>query len=364
MRIIHLSYARVKSDDPERWLEEISFFTGILNEQAKKNTVMSIHCLLRKGIVVKEKVEYHFLKRTIIQIIFPFAIHRYVTKLKPEVVLVHGLHFGWQILWLRLQLGNRTRIFVQHHAEKPHRFPKNWIQKIADYFIEGYFFVSQAMARPWVEAKQIKSPSKVHEVMEASSTFSPMSRVEAKRQTQARGDLIYLWVGRLDANKDPLILIKAFKKFARTNPSVRLYIIYAGGNLKQQIKEQLEVEEGHSSCITLVGSVPHSELLYWFNSSDFVISTSHYEGSGIAVCEAMSCGCIPIITNIPSFKMMTNNEEAGILFPAGDETLLYNALINSLTLNHEAQHQKTRHLFETNLSFEAIASRMALVMER
>ena len=43
MRIIHLSYARVKSDDPERWLEEISFFTGILKEQAKKNTVMSIH---------------------------------------------------------------------------------------------------------------------------------------------------------------------------------------------------------------------------------------------------------------------------------------------------------------------------------
>ena len=152
--------------------------------------------------------------------------------------------------------------------------------------------------------------------------------------------------------------------FVRAQNQHATNYVYAGGNLKQQITEQLESEEGHSSCINVVGSVPHSELLYWFNSSDFVISTSHYEGSGIAVCEAMSCGCIPIITNIPSFKMMTNNEEVGILFPAGDETLLYNALINSLTLNREAQRQKTRHLFETNLSFEAIASRMALVMER
>ncbi|HEX3386522.1 MAG TPA: glycosyltransferase, partial [Mucilaginibacter sp.] len=82
----------------------------------------------------------------------------------------------------------------------------------------------------------------------------------------------------------------------------------------------------HRESITLVGELPHDELQYWFNSADFTLSASHYEGSGTAVCEAMSCGCVPIVTDIPSFRMITDNGRCGLLYEPGNEHALLDAL--------------------------------------
>jgi glycosyltransferase involved in cell wall biosynthesis len=100
------------------------------------------------------------------------------------------------------------------------------------------------------------------------------------------------------------------------------------------------------------------ELSYWYNGADFIISTSHYEGSGISVCEAMSCGCIPIVTDIPSFRMMTRGGECGLLFHPGDADQLNIALIKSVTLNVQTEREKVLNQFDENLSFKAIASAM------
>ncbi len=51
----------------------------------------------------------------------------------------------------------------------------------------------------------------------------------------------------------------------------------------------------------------------YYNSADYFVLGSHYEGSGFSLVEAMSCGVIPIVTDIPSFRMMTNNGKIGTL---------------------------------------------------
>lgn len=362
MRIIHLSYERSMAySEPELWLKRIDFFTVLVEQMAKMADVKSIHCINYSGVLQRNGAEFHFLKTSRLQFLFPFGIHRYVRKLDPEIVVVHGLPFPWQVLWLRQQISSKIKIIIQNHAERPLRHYKRILQKLIDPFISAYIFTSLEQARPWVEQRQIKSLEKVHEIMEVPSVFGPVNQKEAIRKTDAKGSRIYLWVGRLDTNKDPITLVNAFVRFTTLNQEAHLYVVFHGDELIKEVKEVLLTSRAASDRITLVGKVEHEELLYWFNSADFIISTSHYEGSGIAVSEAMSCGCIPILTNIPSFRMMSGNGNCGIMFSPGDTEGLLQALLKSEKLVLSVERELVLDQYRGYLSAEAISEKMITV---
>jgi glycosyltransferase involved in cell wall biosynthesis len=330
-------------------------------QMAKTADVKSIHCINHSGVLQRNGAEFHFLKTSWLQFVFPFGIHRYVRQLDPEIVVVHGLPFPWQVLWLRLQLNNKIKIVIQHHAERPLKHYKRLLQKLVDPFISAYIFTSLEQARPWVEKRQIKTLDKIHEIMEVPSVFGPIDRKKAIQKTDVRGNRIYLWVGRLDTNKDPITLINGFVRFTTLNQEAHLYVVFHGDELIKEVKEILLASPGVSDRITLVGKVEHDELLYWFNSADFVISTSHYEGSGIAVSEAMSCGCIPILTNIPSFRMMSGNGKCGISFSPGNDESLLQALLKSEKLLLSVERERVLNQYREQLSAEAISEKMITV---
>ncbi len=359
MNIIHLSYARCQEQyDPVAWLNHLSFFTGILDSMKECATVKSIHCISYEGVLQRQGVEYHFLNLKKWQGIFPLRVNRYIKRLHPDVIIVHGLVFPWQLLLLRFMLSKQVKIVVQHHAEKPLRLHKKFLQKIADRYIAAYFFASNDLAAPWIKVRQLKDISKVHEVMEVSSTFYPIEEIQ---KATPEYTTTYIWVGRLDTNKDPFTLIKAFKQFAAIKPEVKLILIFRGDMLLRETKLLLD-EGGAAKQIALIEDVNHSELLSWYNRAAFVISTSHYEGSGTAVCEAMSCGCIPILSNIPSFRMMTNHAKVGFIFEANNAEALKNALLKSTKIKINEEQKKVLAQYEQELSFNAISRKMLSVI--
>lgn len=360
MRIIFLTYARVPGyDDPEAWLKRINFYTAQLEAMTPFAEIKSIHLINYEGLLVRNNVEYHFRKLTKWKLIFPFGLHRYVKDLKPDIVVIHSLRYPWQALCLLLKLEHKIRFWVIHHAETPLRFPKSLFQKLADHFIHGYFFSSYELGKKWVESDQIKNNGKIYEVMEASSVFFPMDKETARIKTKVTGKSIYLWVGRLDKNKDPLTLIKAFQLFLCNHHDAELYmIIHRQEELLDKVHELLALAPEISQHISIVRTVRHEDMLYWFNSVDFIVSTSHYEGSGVAVCEGMSCGCIPILTNIPSFRMMTRQSRIGLLFEPGDVNGLYSALCASRSFNLEEERKRVLAQFREHLSCESISKKM------
>ena len=108
----------------------------------------------------------------------------------------------------------------------------------------------------------------------------------------------------------------------------------------------------------MIGKTPNDDLLYWYNSADFLISGSFYEGSGTAVCEAMSCGCVPLVTDIPSFRMITDNGNCGLLYEAGNEDALLATLLSTQQLDLTEKRNKSITFFKDHLSFEAIAAQI------
>src|SRR5882724_1060537 len=372
MNFIFLNYNRASGFyRPEDWLHRIRAYTGIPEALAERHEVHSIEQIAYRGEFSQNGVQYHFLnwdkapaegsESFIGDMIHAWKVNRYVADLKPDIVLVHGLLFPLQVLLLKWQLSTGAKIIVQNHAEKPGGRYKKIVQRLADRSVDAYLFAAKEMGMEWVRQGIIARDSKVREVMEASSVFAPMDRTDARARTGVEGSPVFLWVGRLDKNKDPVNVVKAFLKFVRQQPGARLYMIFHTAELIAEVKELIAAADNGGDAVMLVGQVPHTEMGYWYNSADLIISGSHYEGSGVAVCEAMSCGCIPVVTNILAFTKMTGDGQYGILYEPGNELALFSALQRSLQIDHQGTKANVLRRFENELSFQAIADKIVQI---
>ena len=113
--------------------------------------------------------------------------------------------------------------------------------------------------------------------MEASSVFRPVDKTLARMHTGVGGNPVYLWVGRLDQNKDPLTVVRGFLTFWALYPSATLYMIFHTEELRGEIEDLLHKAASSGHPVILVGKQPHREMQYWYSSADFIISGSHYE---------------------------------------------------------------------------------------
>lgn len=358
MKFVFLSYVNTQEfTRPEDWIQRLRGYFGVLEALSQRHQVNSIEQIDYEGEYHLNGVQYHFLnfRKKIRR--WPVRLHRYVRKLHPDIVVVHGLHFPLQVIQLRQALGRSVRIIVQSHADK---LPPGWkkpLQIWADRCTDAYLFTASVMAKQWIAGRLISSADKVNELMVGSSIFTPVDKATARTRTGMRGEQIFIWAGRLEANKDPFTMITAFLNFATGHPGARLYMIYQTEELADDVRQLLtECDPGQS--IVLVGKVAHAEMVDWFCGADFVVSTSHAEAFGLAISEAMSCGCIPILSDIPSYRKITGEGNCGLLFAAGNAGDLQRALLEGSRMDLREEQQKVSAQFAEHLSFRAIADRL------
>ncbi len=303
----------------------------------------------------KNNILYYIKSRKNSNFIVPVKTILNIIKNKHDVLFIHGLQFGFLIFILNFFINKKTKIFVQHHAEKPFAFPKILFQKLADSCVDKYFFVSKEQAIPFLKSGVIGSENKIIEMMEGSTTFTNLNK--------DRNENLFIWVGRLNNNKDPLTILRAFEKYILKNKLATLKMIYSSMDLLKKVEEFITTNSLEKN-IQLIGEVEHCELEKIYNEATYFILGSLYEGSGYSLCEAMACGCIPIVTNISSFRKMTNNGECGILFNPKNEEELYEKLIGLDNINKIEMRNKVSEQFKKNLSFESIAHTIISNVER
>lgn len=355
MNFVFVSYNySPEFSSPQSWLKRIEGYSGVYEQLAKLGIVHDVKQIGYEGDCTHRGIQYHFVRIDQRKKHFSRQMNRFVKQLNPDTVIVHGLHHPLQLIQLRLMLKKKTKIIVQHHAEKPFPGIKKYAQRLADLGVDAYLFASHDLGADWVKKGNLSASRKIHEVMEVSSNFYPMDKQSARLKTRATGRPVFLWVGRLNENKDPINVVRTFLKFVVTEPGAKLYMIYHTDELLAAIKEILK-DHFQGNAVILVGQVPHDDLLYWFNSADFILSGSFYEGSGTAICEAMSCGCIPIVTDIFSFQMITDNGKCGVLYEPGSEAAMLNALMQTREMDIEEKQRLCLDYFKSTLSFEAIA---------
>lgn len=119
-------------------------------------------------------------------------------------------------------------------------------------------------------------------------------------------------------------IINAFHKFSSKNPDWKLIIAAVGeetGALKNQVSE-LRL----SDKVEFVGWIEKDQNEYWYSKSKIWVSVPESDATSISLLEAMICGSIPIVSDLPANREWIHNEVNGIIVSDVNEEFISKAL--------------------------------------
>jgi glycosyltransferase involved in cell wall biosynthesis len=96
------------------------------------------------------------------------------------------------------------------------------------------------------------------------------------------------------------------------------------------------------------------ELNRWYSKTQFYIQISNTEGFGVAVCEAMLCECVPIVSNVNYLPTIV--AETGFVLKKRSVTLLEILINKALTSDLEQLGKEARTRIIENFSVDNRAS--------
>ncbi len=349
-RLAYVSfYSMPKVTDKSFKLERFAFAFDFLFLLEKTFDITVFDFIGINATFIKKGVRFTYLKRKHNNpFVFPLRLFLKLKKLNPDVVYVQGLSYPHFIIVMRYFLKPTCKITVHDHANKLPKGIKEIVFKKADKQVNSYFFTSKSLAKRYIETGLIASEKKIVECVEGSTNFNYNPSIKKDKNQ-------FLWVGRLDKNKDPITVLKGFALFAKKKSKVSLTLFFENTELLPEVREFIKTNNIENQ-VKLKGKSPHKELEKWYQKSGFFLLGSHKEGGPIALIEAMACGCIPIVTSIPVFKTMTNEGTCGFHFNPGNYIELFKILTALDDIDFENYQKNVVRFFNANLSHQAIAN--------
>jgi glycosyltransferase involved in cell wall biosynthesis len=283
-----------------------------------------------------------------------------VAALQPDVVHVNGFEFGLPTWTLTRRLSGASACVVQHHGggvPSPDalrsRRAKRALQRELLSSVDGFFFSTSEQAEPWRQIGVIGPDQIVHAVMESSTAMEPIDRTVARRGDSSAAPAV-LWVGRLDDNKDPLTVLAAFEQALTELPRAQLTMVYGADTLSPRVQDRVRSSAALQRSVHLLGAVAIDILRSLYSAADLFVLGSHHEGSGYALLEASACGCVPVVTDIPSFHAITNSGTLGASWTPGDVDGCRRAIVSAARSDLESAREAVRDHFERELSWTAV----------
>lgn len=287
-----------------------------------------------------------------------------VVRAQPDVVHVNGLIFPALVAALRRALPGPVAIVVQHHGGE---FPVRgsgpvgmWRRRAWRQGLEGAdacSFTAGDQAQAWREAG-VLDRQRVIEIVEAGTRIRQVPRDRATAATGLSGAPLILWVGRLTANKDPLTVLEGLDTALLALSDARVAFVFSEQMLGNRVDKRIESSAALRGRVSMIGNVPHDEIANFYGAADYFVSGSHAEGSGYALIEAMACGLVPVVTDIPSFRTIAG--PAGVFWPAGNAAAFASALLDACSRDLAAAREKVQRQFTAVLSWEAIGARTVM----
>lgn len=126
-----------------------------------------------------------------------------------------------------------------------------------------------------------------------STRHARRRELSRKYRIDGAADYWVIFVGRLQHQKDPDLLVRSFSELCGYSVDAKLLIV-GEGNLENQAKRVAE-ETGCKARVYFLGYLRQEELASLLSVCDALLLTSRYEGMPRSVLEALGCG-IPVVT--------------------------------------------------------------------
>ena len=160
-----------------------------------------------------------------------------------------------------------------------------------------------------------------------SSSVVPAREVAAEPAARDwAGTLDVLTVGRIDPEKNPLLLVEALAELEHQEPG-RYRLFWVGdGPLRERVRERAAAL-GISDRLQLLGWIPFGpELLALYRRAHLFVHVSLTEGVPRVLTEALAFAVPIVATDVGGVRSALDGGRAGLLIPAKNRTALVAAI--------------------------------------
>ena len=182
----------------------------------------------------------------------------------------------------------------------------------------------------------------------------------APRERDWSGTIELLTVGRLEPEKNPLLLVEALARLERERPG-RYRLTWIGRGALEPAVRAHAAEFGVEQHLVLRGYVPFGrELLELYRRAHVFVHVSLTEGVPQVLLEALACGTPVVATDVGGVRAALDGERAGLLVPPRDVQALVRAVLR-VSEERDVRHGLITHGLELarTRTLEAEAERVA-----
>ena len=138
-------------------------------------------------------------------------------------------------------------------------------------------------------------------LLACSESFSPQTQEKIKQSREKYNipEKYIFYIGNIEPRKNLLKMVKTFLMFLEKFDVNDLFLVIAGSNWSaylDKLKSLVQSSEKYKDKIIFTGYVDDEDVAPLYSGALCSIYPSMYEGFGLPVLEAMSCGC-PVITS-------------------------------------------------------------------
>ncbi|MBI4477393.1 MAG: glycosyltransferase family 4 protein [Acidobacteria bacterium] len=357
MRIAQVNYAVDPNiRDPDLWLERcptlVRWASSLVDAGA--DAVLVAQRFGRDAEFERDGVQYVFRAEHGLRSRWPAAcanLHAAVGTWGPHVAHVNGLIFPVRTFRLRRALPPDTAIVLQDHGGVS-RPRTSWRAGLRA--ADAVFFTALPQAAIW--RLQSGDPL-IFEIPEAGCDLESIPQAVARERSGVRGRPAVVCVGRLNETKDPVTVLEGFRLAAADLPDARLTFIYSSDELLSELRRRVEATGSLRTRVTFRGEVPHGLMVEYLSAADLFVLGSRREGSGYALMEALACGNVPVVTDIPSFRAITLDGSLGVLWRPGYPRACAAALLDAVQRDLTGARASIRERFMAEYGWKAVGEK-------
>lgn len=216
-------------------------------------------------------------------------------------------------------IGTKIPVVVSERND-PHFEPAQKYRKLLRNIVfplaSGYVFQT-VEAKQYFSSQIQKKGTVIPNPVFVKEGIAPVEACDSRRE--------FVAVGRLTAQKNYPLLIKAFSEVVKLHPEFILRI-YGDGELKEELMDLIKQTKLENNVILMGASKTiHEDIV---QSYGFIMSSDH-EGMPNALLEAMAIGLCCISTDCPCGgpREIVDDEENGLLVPVGKVRAMETAII-------------------------------------
>lgn len=160
----------------------------------------------------------------------------------------------------------------------------------------------------------------------------PQSELLAVREKFSLPGEFMLAVGHFEVRKNYSYLIDAMALLRDRGRACSLVIVGNDSGERKAIEERI-VSENLFDSVKILGGLSDLEVRCVYKLCNLFVFPSSYEGFGIPILEAMAAGCPMVLSDIPVFREITQDQ--GVYFRPNDVESMVFAIENVFSSNSE-----------------------------